>query len=248
MDNNYFLGNREQWLIQRKGRFTASDFWKLFQSGRRPMTTEELKAREKGDTRKTVDTFFGDIAMTLIRSKIAEMTSTEVDRQINGGNLIKSMEWGIMFEGEAVEEFKNRTGLSVMYHGLNNPVFYPHGDYAGGSPDGDILNEDAGLEIKCPVDENIHIKRLLVRSLDQFKDEDYEAYCQCQGNMYIMKRAAWYFASYDPRKKDAALRMKIIKLLPDIEWQQQLEERIIAAVEIMADVLYDTDKYLFIDK
>ena len=243
---NYFLGGREQWLMQRKGRITASDFHKLFQNGRRPMTPEELKAREKGDTRKTVDTFFGEIAMTLIRSKIAEMTSTEIEREINGNGLVKSMEWGVTYESEAAEEFKKRTGLSIIYHGLNSPVFYPYGDYSGGSPDFDVIDENAGGEIKCPVDENEHIRRLLIKSIDQFKDEDYAAYCQCQGNMYIMKRDWWYFASYDPRKKDEALRMKIIKLYPDLGWQKEFDERLDAAVEMMADILYDTDKYLSI--
>ncbi len=253
IDNTYFLGNRQQWLVQRKGRITASDFWKLFQSGKRNMTQEELDARpknEKGtllDKRTTVAKMFGDIAMTLIRSKIAEMTSTELDREINGNSLVKSLEWGVQWEAEAAEEFKKRTGLSIIYHGLNNPVFYTYGDYSGGSPDGDIIDEDAGLEIKCPVDENVHIKRLLIRSVEQFMEEDYEAYCQSQGLMYIMKKKAWYFASYDPRKKDDALRMKIIKLLPDLQWQEEFEQRLEAAVEIMADVLYDTDKYLFVE-
>ena len=61
-----------------------------------------------------------------------------------------------------------------------------------------------------------------------------------------MKRDWWYFASYDPRKKDEALRMKIIKLYPDLGWQKEFDERLDAAVEMMADILYDTDKYLSI--
>lgn len=252
--SNYFICNREKWLIQRKGRFTSSDAWKLFQCGRREMTEEELAARprnEKGtllDRRTTVDVMFGETALTLIRSKIAEITSTEVEREINGGALVKSLEWGVTYESDAVDEFKRRTKLNVIYHGLNNPVFYSHGDYAGGSPDGDVIEENAGLEIKCPVDETVHIKRLLVRSVEQFKEDDFEGYCQCQANMYIMKKDWWYFASYDPRKKDERLRMKIIKLFPDTDWQAEYEARITAAVEIMADVLFDTDKYLFIDK
>lgn len=254
MENNYFLGNREKWLVMRKGRITASDFGKLFTPGRRDMTEEELEARPKGpkggllDKRTTTPTIFGDVAMTLIRSKIAELTSTEIDREQNGGALVKSFEWGVRYEEDATEEFKRRTGLSIIYHGLNNPVFYEYGDYSGGSPDGDIINENAGLEIKCPADENVHIKRLLIKSVQEFKDQEFDAYCQCQGNMYIMKKDWYYFASFDPRKKDEALRMKIIKLYPDLEWQLEYEGRMDAAVEIMADVLYETDKYLFIDK
>jgi hypothetical protein len=218
------------------------------------MTEEELAARpknEKGtliDKSTTVKSMFGEGAMTLIRSKVAEMTSIEVDRQINGTTIIKSLEWGVMNESDALDEFKKRTGLSVIYHGLNNPVFYPYGDYGGGSPDGDIIEENAVLELKCPVDENIHIKRLLAKSIAEFKNEDWEGYCQIQGNIYIMKRDFGYFASYDPRKKDEALRMKIFKVYPDLEWQKELDERIDAAVNLMAEILYDTDKYLFIDK
>lgn len=245
--NNYFIGNREKWLMMRKGRITASDFWKLFQSGKRPMTTDELAGRESNDRKKTIPSLFGEIAMTLIRSKIAEMTSTEFEREINGNGLVKSMEWGVQHEEEAKNEFEKRTGLSVLYHGLLNPVFYTYGDFAGGSPDGDILDINAALELKCPVDENVHMRRLLIRSVEQFKREEYEAYCQLQGNMYIMKRDFGYFASYDPRKKEEALRMKIIKLKPDLEWQKEFDERLTAAIEIMADVLFDTDKYLFVE-
>jgi hypothetical protein len=218
------------------------------------MTEEELEARPKNEKgtllnkNTTVKSMFGDMAMTLIRSKIAEMTSTEIDRQINGTGIIKSLEWGIMNEAQALEEFKRRTGLSVIYHGLNNPVFYAYGDYAGGSPDGDIIEENAVLELKCPVDESVHIKRLLCKSIADFKEEDWEGYCQIQGNIYIMKRDFGYFGSYDPRKKDEELRMKIFKVPPDLAWQKELDERIDAAVNLMAEILYDTDKYLFIDK
>jgi hypothetical protein len=252
-ESNYFLGNREQWLIKKKGRFGASDTWKLFTAGSRPMTQAELDARPLGpkggllDKRTTVPTMFGDLALTLIRSKVCEITSNEVDRQINGNGIIKSMEWGVMNEGDGVEEFKRRTGLSVIYHGLSNPVFYPYGDYAGSSPDGDVIEESAGLEMKCPADENVHMKRLCVKTVEEFKKDDFEAYCQCQTGMLHLNRDAWYFASFDPRKKVPELRMKIVKILPDLEWQAEYKVRLEAAIEMMADMLYESDKYLFVE-
>lgn len=103
------------------------------------------------------------------------------------------------------------------------------------------------MELKCPFNEDIHTKRLLIKSVEQFKDEETEAWHQIQMNMLIMGKDIGYYGSFDPRRKDEKLKMKIVKLTADEDWREEFKMRYEKAVEIMADVLDSTDKYLFVE-
>lgn len=207
------------------------------------MTEEELAAEKavKG-RRTTVDTLFGDGAMSYIRSRVTEMQSGEIGEEVD----FKQTEWGKNNEMFGVEEFSYVTGLSVNYHGIASPIFYPYGDFAGGSPDGEVTGESAGIELKCPFNEDIHTRRLLIKTLDEFKEQEYETWHQCQMNMFIMKKDFWYACSFDPRKKERKLRLKIVKMTQCPEWVEDFKIRHEKAIEIMADILFETDKHLFV--
>lgn len=242
--SNYFTADTEQWLKERRGKITSSEYYKLTEGGRRNMTDAELKAEKAiNGKRKTVDTLFGKGAISYIRRKITEIQSSEVKEEMD----FKQTEWGKNNESGGADHFKQITGLSVVYHGISCPKFYPYGDFAGGSPDGEIIEEDAILELKCPYDEDVHTRRLLIKTIDQFKDEEWEAWNQCQMNMFIMKKSIAYFASFDPRRKEYELMMKIVKLKADEEWQADFKIRHQAAIELMAEILFDTNKYLIIE-
>lgn len=243
MSDNYFNSEQIGWIRQRRGKLTSSEIHKIFKGGKRKMTAEELEEEKKiKGKRTTVESIFGDGAITYIRSRVTEMQSSEIKEERD----FKQTDWGKNNEADAVDEFKRITGLSVVHHGISCPKFYAYGDFAGGSPDMDILGEDACGELKCPYDENIHTKRLLIQSVDQFKNEEEEAWHQCQMNMFIMKKELCYYASFDPRKTDHKLRMKIIKIAACPQWAKEFQFRHDAAVDIMADILSETDKYLFI--
>lgn len=242
--SNYFTQETENWLKERRGKITSSEYYKITEGGRREMTKSELEVEKKaGGKRKTIDTLFGKGAISYIRNKITEIQSSEVKEEMD----FKQTEWGKNNEGDGVDHFKGITGLSVVYHGISCPKFYPYGDFAGGSPDGEIIEEDAIFELKCPYSEDVHTRRLLIKTLDQFKDEEWEAWNQCQMNMFIMKKELAYFASFDPRRKDYNLQMKIVKFKADLDWQEDFKIRHQAAVELMAEILFDTDKYLVIE-
>lgn len=241
--SNYFNKEIQDWLWQRKGRITSSEYWKLTKGGRRDMTNEELEIEKKsGGKRKTIDTLFGEGAITYIRSKVTELQSSEIKEEVD----FKQTEWGKNNENDAVIEFEKVTGLKIDYYGILTPVFIRYGDYAGGSPDFKVKNQRIIGEIKCPYDENKHTQRLLIKTLDEFKQIETEAWHQCQMNMVVTDTDYCYYASYDPRKVDERLRIKIIKIPKCEDWRNDFEIRYNAAVEMMADMLYDTDKYLII--
>lgn len=252
--NNYFTAETEKWLECRRGRFTSSEIHKLFKGGIRNMTPEELAARpknEKGtliDRRTTVDILFGDTAMKYIEQKANEITSlnSEEEKQ-ESMTEFKQMKYGKDNEFFGVEEFKRVTGLDVIYHGISCPEFYPFGDFAGGSPDGDIIGDSAVLEMKCPYNGAIHMKRLAINTIQDFKDKYPSDYAQCQMNMHIMNKDFCYYCSFDPRKINPKSRLKIFKLKKDPEWVIEFEMRLDAALGILADLLESYDKTPFVE-
>ena len=226
--NNYFTQAQQDWLIARLGKITASNAHKLFKAGR-------------GKSQ-----MFGDGAMTYIYELVDEMT-TGVPKEEND---YKQTEWGKANEMDAIFSFESITGLHVEYHGISNPVFVPHGDFAGGSPDGEVIEaiEDALTECKCHYDGSKHMRKLAIKSVEEFKDIFWEEYCQDQLNMRASKKTNCYSISYDPRKKIPSLKTKIIKVPYDIEWQKEFDTRHDAALEIIAGMIDNMDKYLIVGK
>lgn len=218
--SEYF--SNTEWLLQRLGRFTASEIHKLFTGGRRVMTEEEQKQEKlNGGKRKTIDTLFGDTAETYIRKKLAEILTGEVKEELD----TKQAEWGKMHEPEAYMVFEKRTGLYGNYYGVANPKFFPYGESAGCSPDWEI-EALMGADFKCPYNSDEHIKNLLLKNEEDFKNKRWEYYCQGQMGMYVRGWKVFHFVSYDPRMIKEQHKMKIIKSYPDVKWRQELELRL----------------------
>lgn len=243
--SNYFSEAHYKWLLQRLGKITSSECHVLFTGGKRPMTGDELAAEKaiKG-RRTTVDTMFGEGAVTYLQGLVDEMTTGVPMEEVD----FKQTEWGKANERDAVLSFEEITGLSVDYSGISDPQFIKYGNFAGGSPDGIIttLEADAICECKCHYDGAIHMKKLLIKSVDEFKDKFWKEYCQDQMNLRITGKTSCYSISYDPRKQKKELMMKIIRIPIDQEWQKDFDQRLPAAIEIMATMLDDSNKYLFI--
>lgn len=201
------------WKMQRLGRFTASDCHKLFISGRKK------------------DEFFGVGSMTYIRSKVAELLTLEIKEEID----FRQAEWGKVHEAEAVQAFEAMIGKSGDYYGASNPVFFPYGQYAGGSPDWEI-ESDEGADIKCPYNSSIHVENLQIQSAEEFKDKRWEYFCQAQSNMLTRGWKRFHFVSYDPRMPEA-LQLKIITILPDAQWIDEFVTRIKKGSRIIEDII-----------
>lgn len=245
-EQNYFTDAEYRWLKAKLGKISSSKCHLLLKGGRRDMTPEELAAEKAaGGKRKTVDTLFGQEAMTYILGLISEITAGEPAEEKD----FKQLEWGKANEMDAIHLFEERTGLTVNYHGISNPEFIPYGDFAGGSPDGIVTTPgaDAICECKCHYDGAKHMKKLLIKNVDEFKDKFWEEYCQDQMNMLVTGKSSCYSISYDPRKTDPKLQLKIIRIPLDEEFQQDLKHRLEAAISEMADIHDGIDKYLIIE-
>lgn len=241
--SNYFTAAQEIWLRQRLGKITSSKSSVLFVGGKRPMTSDELAAEKAAKGRRTtIDTLFGDSAMTYLHSLVDELTTGEPKEEMD----FKQTEWGKANEMDAVYSFEAITSLKVDYHGISNPEFIKYGDFAGGSPDGKVIGQNAIVECKCHYDGAKHMKKLLIKSVEEFKDKFWDEYCQDQMNMLVTGTESCYSVSYDPRKLNPKLRLKIIRIPIDHEWQAEFQPRLIAATEMMADILSEIEQYLII--
>lgn len=195
---------QNQWIMQRCGKFTASEIAKLLVKGK------------GGD-------YFGQVAKTYIRTKVAELLTLEPN---NGGRLNGyALEWGNSHEFEAVQRFIKETGLEVEYYGGGNPKFFEYSNFSGGSPDG-IIIDHAIIEVKCPYNSGEHVEHCLLSDAADLKDYAPEYYYQIMANMLFTGTDKAYFISYDPRFADDHLQIKILEIDADEDEFTLLKERI----------------------
>lgn len=226
MHDNNMLQRVPEWYVARLYKFTGSEFYKLMTGGRREMTPDELKAeKEARGKRKTIDTLFGETALSYIDEKLTEILTngTSIDfTQFSS----KETEWGKFWEPYAKEEFTKRTGLTLKEHG-----FIEISERFGCSPDGET-SDDGILEIKCPFKCINHTKNLKLINYEDFvsKHEDY--YVQMHIEMIALNKNFGYFVSYDPRYS-YLFQLKIIKIPRNEDLVKEILYRKDEAVKIL---------------
>jgi hypothetical protein len=207
--NQHIDQGSDQWDEIRLGRFTSSEFWKLMDFGKRPMTEKELAARPKtgkGSKTTTMPDFskFSPGGETYIRVKVAE-TLTGVPRpQAYAYPLV----YGKEMEPQAVEYFEVAKGLKCTSIG-----FQPFGDHAGGSPDRIIEDSKWGLEVKCPLTSDKQIDYLYLTDHYTLKLMYPDYYWQCVSLMFFMDFDGWHFCTFDPRFKSDKHKLTHIEIL-----------------------------------
>jgi hypothetical protein len=183
----------EEWEQIRAGRFTSSEWWKLMECGKRPMTEEELKARPKsGKGSKTTlvpdVTKMGDRGVKYIRKKVWETLTGRPFPEAYAYNFV----YGKETEPLAVEFFEKKFGVTCEQVG-----FQPYTDHAGGSPDR-LIGDKEGLEIKCPSGDE-QIDYLMLNDHFDLKRNYPEIYWQCVTLLLFTNRELWHLCTYDPR-------------------------------------------------
>jgi len=126
------------------------------------------------------------------------------------------MERGIELELDARQYYEEFNEVKVEEVGL-----CLHDDYEqwiGISPDG-LINEDGGLEIKCPLMKT-HLGYMKAGVLPN------EYKWQVQGSLFVTGRKWWDFMSYYPNMKPF-----IIRVFPDLDMHKELEARLKEAIE-----------------
>ena len=209
----------DRWLVQRWTKFTSSEIHKLLTGGKKP-----------GD-------IFGSGAMTYIKQKALEM-STVVEERYELDE-VESLLHGKVYEQPAYEWYINETKDFTMQHiGSENPIFLDYEPLigeSGGSPDGLSLREDAtvkkGCEIKCPKNSMYHFDRLIWETQWDIKEKYLSCYAQIQHLLMITNAESWDFMSFDDRQARKEKKGKIINVLPDKKFQDNLDIRIRLAIK-----------------
>lgn len=195
----------DEWLEQRKGKFTASEFVRLM-----------------GYEDKDV---FPDGAVTYVTEKVLEIVTTNENKQLS----THSVDWGKETENEAVVVFSEKYGFEVYNFGDNQQYVELTKD-VGCTPDG-LIEKDFGIETKCP-DSKTHLHYLEKLTIENFKKECTKYYWQIQGSMYITGRKAWFFISYDPRFKNENKRLFVLRIERNDIDISKLEKRLTEAIKI----------------
>lgn len=189
------------WMDERCGKFTSSDIHKLMIGGSRPMTEQELENRPKNEKgtllnkRTTIDTEFGETALTYIKQKIGQIKSGEVP-------IIETyaMAWGK--EQEPFAAAQHARSLKVE---LQECGFIQHHElfYYGGSPDRKFLLNGikACAEYKCPIVYENHYSHCDVDSVEKLKSDYPEIYWQIQSNNLLTESSFCDFVSFQPKLK-----------------------------------------------
>jgi predicted phage-related endonuclease len=176
MDIHNMEQKSDEWFAIRKGRLTASQYDKVF--------NQKTLCLNKVNALKHIDTMLGELYY-----KQDDMMKFKPSW---------AMERGIRLEDEARIDFEIREGVEVNEVGfVTNDSF---GSHIGCSPDGLIVGENGGVEIKCPLPAT-HIKY----HREGVLPKEYRA--QVHGSMAVCDADYWWFTSYCPDIKDFTLKV-----------------------------------------
>jgi len=184
----------DQWRLERMGRMTSSEHHRLVADCKRDMTQEELANRPPKSTAKTIadPTLLSEGAITYIEEVATEiLTGQSADDE----RTTKEMEWGILYEPQAVKMYERVSQVVVTETGSLKYPALPK--YVSGSPDG-LIGEYGGLEIKCPYNNVHHLKNIRMRDWQDLKKLRPTYYWQVISGLLITGRKYWDFMSYSP--------------------------------------------------
>lgn len=177
----------EEWLRQRLGMITGSQFGKLVKTAGDGF---------KLSTAKTADDLIYKLAWERLLKEghisdgLGRMSFSSA--ATNHGN---------DFEPMAVLAYQESTGNEVQY----TQSFVMFDSWIGGTPDG-LVGDDGLIEIKCPYNGGNHLKSMLTGEV-----YDPEYMYQMQGYMWITGRQWCDFVTYDPDLIDE-LQLNVIRV------------------------------------
>lgn len=236
-----------EWYKVRQGKVTASMCYLLIQNRKEPMTPDELEEYKKANpkSRATMkEVPFSQTTLTYLNGKVMEWAMSPesyIDYVIDSEPASRALRWGTECEPLARQAYERKSRLHV-----EDAPFVPYMSnrrYAGGSPDGIIRHKMAIVEFKCPYTLAVHLSHLRLTDGRQLLELNEQYYAQCQMNMMCCS-SVWNspcewcdFVSYDPRVKKS-LQLKILRIMPDEDYQTRLAERIRLAEEYIRNI-YD---------
>ena len=248
---------REEWLLARRGRFTASEFHRLVAPGIVNQQFEIIgrtgcyQVFADGDLASPADEVFGTKAeaaewikkekvrlgvftlstgaIAYVCEKVAESLTKPI---LDEGYTSPAMQWGIENELNAVAAIEERLGVGVENIGTNQEFIKSLCGNYGCSPDGlidGLLSQ--GIEIKCP-DSDTHLQYMEVKGAASLKEINSAYFWQVQGSMMVTGAKRWLFASYDPRFELENLKLHIAEIEPDEAAFELLSLKLKLAIEM----------------
>lgn len=134
---------------------------------------------------------------------------------------MKSVQWGVQNEADAITQFQNHTGHNIQPCGL----FLHTCGFLGASPDG-IVNDNGLLEVKCPFRARNQLLEELAKNDKTFflgfSDNfylkfDHDYYHQVQGQLYICDKEICYFFVWSPAQSI------LLEIPKDPAWENNLD-------------------------
>jgi hypothetical protein len=168
-----------EWFAERAGCITASNFSDAI------AMKEVVVQRESKGTQRITKMVSTEARNTYMRKVVAEILSGKPNHSVSS----RSMSWGADMEDFAEEAYELHTGNIVTAAPF---MRHPAYQFLGASPDG-LIGKDGGKEMKCPYDEQVHIRTWLEGMPDDHID-------QVQGGMLVTVRKWWDFVSYHPEQ------------------------------------------------
>lgn len=207
----------DQWHLQRWSKFTASENHKLL-----PTSSASV---------------FSAGGMTYIKEKVLQMTTNIWERPVL--DEVEALLHGKVHEYPAYKATVAATGYTnLIYLGEENPLFLeyePLEGESGGSPDSISLTKSSAVdivaEIKCPKNPMNHFNRLIWKNQWDVKEKYIQAYSQIQNLLMITGAGLGLFVSFDDRQKRVEKKYKIIDILPDKKFQDNLDLRLRMAIK-----------------
>lgn len=211
MDANHRQGSPE-WYQARLGRFTSSEIHRLLTE------PKDAAAKKAGE--------LSDGAMTYVLEKVHETITGEYSSGFDNEATV----WGVQNEPLARAWYEKIEGVKVIEAG-----FEQVSESYGGSTDG-LVNEDGGIEIKCPYKGAIHLQYSLIESQEYMKKYHKDHYWQCVSNCFINNRKWWDFISFDPRLNYDSGFFKI-RIYPPSEDIDLLVKKVAQATKMKMELL-----------
>jgi len=193
-------------IVERIGRFTSSNIWKLTTVGTRKMTESELKEHKKQNPKsmkKNIDDGFGAPALTYIEEKRAERT---LGRSLDLGKGSSSTLWG-----KVIEYYCHKFELGYEYSLVSKKtIVHPKYNFWSGTPD--FRKPKTTGDIKCNEPKRhfeLTMNLLKVKSglitLNEFKELEKEVYWQVVSNCILDNNPFGEIVSYTPTHEQLLL-------------------------------------------
>lgn len=144
-------------------------------------------------------------------------------------------------EPMGIMTFELLTGKEVQFTGAESEFikFYSN---AGCTPDG-LIEENEGLELKCPFNPAVFLKQFMLESVEDLKKYSPAYYWQVRSGLLFSNRKLWNFVSYHPEFYKIYRKIGILQIHRDEKEEALIIEKLELA-EIFTQKIIDKVKLI----